>query len=172
MSIDLPPIAEADRDTYNWFPTNLVRMMLRTKSVAKPYLQLGITFRDTYIDARTRESVIVRVGGLAGSAYELMQHRDIAVSVGIPEQTVTRLSDPTIGSFGDDRLDALTAFVDASVGSIGKTGEAPLKRLRQHYTDNEVAEIAMLIGHYVMTAIFLNAMEVPLDDGPGVWPTT
>ena len=37
------------------------------------------------------------------------------------------------------------------------------------FPDNEVAEITLLAGIYVLCAAFLKSLHVPLDDGPVDW---
>jgi hypothetical protein len=41
--------------------------------------------------------------------------------------------------------------------------------LRKYFSDNEVAEITLLAGTYVLAAAFLKSLQVPLDDGPVDW---
>jgi hypothetical protein len=41
--------------------------------------------------------------------------------------------------------------------------------LRKYFPDNEVAEITLLAGTYVLCATFLKSLHVPLDDGPVDW---
>jgi hypothetical protein len=41
--------------------------------------------------------------------------------------------------------------------------------LRKQFPDNEVAEITLLAGTYLLCAAFLKSLRVPLDDGPVDW---
>ena len=52
--------------------------------------------------------------------------------------------------------------------NIGAEQDA-LDALRKHFADNEVAEITLLAGTYVLCAAFLKSLQVPLDDGPVDW---
>ena len=41
--------------------------------------------------------------------------------------------------------------------------------MRKYFSDNEVAEITLLAGTYVLCAAFLKSLQVPLDKGPVDW---
>lgn len=42
-------------------------------------------------------------------------------------------------------------------------------RVRQYYDDTQIAELTLLIGHYMMTARFLETLEVDLDESATPW---
>ncbi len=65
-------------------------------------------------------------------------------------------------------LQALVDYVDSLVKNVGADQQA-LDTLRIHFPDNEVAEITLLAGTYVLCAAFLKSLRVPLDDGPVNW---
>jgi hypothetical protein len=62
----------------------------------------------------------------------------------------------------------LVKYIDSLVKNIGAEVDA-LDVLRKYFSDNEVAEITLLAGTYVLAAAFLKSLQVPLDDGPVDW---
>ncbi len=114
-----------------------------------------------------RELVILRVGALSGSAYERMQHVPIARRVG--------WSDPEIAAIesGDQvvlgtRHGAILRFVD-DCGYRVRVSDAVFRAVSKLLNEREFAEITLLIGHYMMTARFLETLDVPLDAAATDW---
>jgi AhpD family alkylhydroperoxidase len=168
------PYPELDTEKeaqYELFPINLTRMMLHTKGQTVPYLKYSLSFRDAAIEPLVRERVIVRVGVVADCEYELVQHKAEALRTGTSQEVLTELLDPRSQNFDDPSLTALVKYVDSLVENIGASQDA-LEGLRKHFSDNEVAEITLLAGTYVLCAAFLKSLQVPLDVGPVDWTTT
>ena len=60
---------------------------------------------------------------------------------------------------GTHELNAAMAFVDHLVAGI--TGEPPKRDvLRQYFSTGEIAEITLLVGHYLMTSVFVSALGI------------
>jgi AhpD family alkylhydroperoxidase len=163
-----PRLDAEQQSVYELFPINLTRMMLHTRGLTLPYWKYALGFRNAAISAQVREQVIVRVGTVAGCEYQLVQHRSEALRTGTSPDTLEKLVDPQHRRFDDPSLTALVGYVDSLVTNIG-ADPAALDALRVHFPDNEVAEITLLAGTYVLCATFLKSLQVPLDDGPVDW---
>ena len=156
------------REIYERFPSNLVRGLLLAESNAIAYLNLGASFRKGTLKPFDRELVILRVGGLTRSDYEAMQHKEIALSAGIEQAGVTELlSGGDCPSF-DEQHRALIGYVDECVRMF-RASASSFERLQAFYTDQEIAQLTLLTGHYWMTAVFLLNLDIPLDDHPTSW---
>jgi AhpD family alkylhydroperoxidase len=165
------PYPELDREkqaVYELFPINLTRMMLHTRGLTLPYWTYALGFRDAAISAQVREQVIVRVGAVAECEYQLVQHKSESLRTGTSEQVLAHLIDPQHREFDKPALTALVGYIDSMVKSIGAEQQY-LDALRVHFPDNEVAEITLLAGTYLLCAAFLKSLQVPLDDGPVDW---
>jgi alkylhydroperoxidase family enzyme len=90
------------------------------------------------------------------------------LQTGTSEETLAYLIDPQHREFDDPALTALVGYVDSLVKSIGAEQQY-LDELRKYFPDNEVAEITLLAGTYVLCAAFLKSLQVPLDNGPVDW---
>jgi AhpD family alkylhydroperoxidase len=163
------PELDAEKEAeYELFPINLTRMMLHTQGLTVPYLKYAWSFRNAKIPPLVRECVIVRVGAVADCEYQLVQHKTEALRTGTSREVLADLVDPQHREFDDPSLTALVAYVDSLVKNIGAQQDT-LDVVRKYFTDNEVAEITLLAGTYVLCASFLKSLEVPLDDGPVDW---
>jgi AhpD family alkylhydroperoxidase len=172
MTVFPYPELDADKEAqYELFPINLTRMMLHTRGQTVPYLKYSLSFRDAAIEPLVRERVIVRVGVVSDCEYELVQHKTEALRTGTSPEVLTELLDPRSQSFDDPSLVALVKYVDSLVENIGASQDT-LESLRKYFSDNEVAEITLLAGTYVLCAVFLKSLQVPLDTGPVDWTTT
>jgi alkylhydroperoxidase family enzyme len=112
--------------------------------------------------------VIVRVGAVSGCEYQLVQHESEALRNGTSQELLADLINPQHQEFDDPSLTALVTYVDSLVKNIGARQDT-LENLPKCFPDNEVAEITLLAGTYVLCATFLKSLQVPLDDGPVDW---
>jgi AhpD family alkylhydroperoxidase len=163
------PELDAEKEAeYELFPINLTRMMLHTQGQTAPYLKYALSFRNAKIKPVVRERVIVRVGAVTGCEYQLVQHKTEALRTGTSQELLADLINPERQEFDDPALTALVKYVDSLVTNIGAKQDA-LDAARKFFPDNEVAEITLLAGTYVLCAAFLKSLQVPLDDGPVDW---
>jgi AhpD family alkylhydroperoxidase len=153
---------------YELFPINLTRMMLYTRGQTVPYLKYALSFRNAKISPLVRERVIVRVGAVADCEYQLVQHKTEALRTGTSPGLLADLVNPGHQEFDDPSLTALVKYVDSLVKNIGAEQDT-LDVVRNYFPDNEVAEITLLAGTYVLCATFLKSLDVPLDEGPVDW---
>ncbi|OMC51253.1 carboxymuconolactone decarboxylase [Mycolicibacterium fortuitum] len=166
MAVRLPDVADLDpagREVYDLFPANLSRGLAMTGSSAKAYLALGLSFRNGALSPETRESVILRVGAVTRAEYEIHHHVREARDAGISDSVIDNLLSGAT-SFGDRRVGVLVAFVDDLLARI-KGGGADTSHMQEFYSDNEIAEIVLLAGHYVMTALFVNTLGIVPEEG-------
>jgi AhpD family alkylhydroperoxidase len=163
------PELDAEKEAeYELFPINLTRMMLHTQGLTVPYLKYAWSFRNAKIPPLVRERVIVRVGAVVDCEYQLVQHKTEALRTGTSHELLADLINPQQQEFDDPALTALVTYVDSLVKDIGAQQDT-LDAVRKYFTDNEVAEITLLAGTYVLCATFLKSLHVPLDDGPVNW---
>ena len=169
MTVFPYPELDAEKEAvYELFPINLTRMMLHTQGLTVPYWRYALGFRNAKISPVVRERVIVRVGAVSDCKYQLVQHKSEALRTGTSPELLADLINPAHRQFDDPALTALIAYVDSLVKNIGARQDT-LDALRKYFPDNEVAEITLLAGTYVLCATFLKSLQVPLDDGPVDW---
>ncbi len=165
--IEPESMTEEQRAQYRRFPANLTRALLRTCSSTAAYLSLGASFAHGKLIAGDRELVILRVAALSQSAYERMQHLPIARASGWSDDGIAAIEDGN-QQLLDVREAALLRFVDECVYRV-RVSDATFAALRLFFTEEEIAEATLLIGHYMMTARFLETLGVELDSEPTPW---
>lgn len=111
---------------------------------------------------RDKELVILRVGHLRGSEYELQQHRRLARSRGLDAGLQTKIfAGPDAGGLTDrDRtlLQAVDEFVtDRDVS------DPTFAALSTHLSRRQIIEFCALAGHYDAIAGILATLRVPMD---------
>jgi alkylhydroperoxidase family enzyme len=110
---------------------------------------------------RERELLIIRTAWLCESAYELEHHlqlgaeaglsdRDIASATREPSEARTPLEQLLIAAV--DELHASHTISDVTWGGLS-----------QLLTIEQLVELPMLVGHYILLAGTLRALGVPLD---------
>ena len=114
-----------------------------------------------------REMVILATAREMSSQYEFQAHARLARQAGVPDDTIRSLAlgeDPVGAS--DEELAALLCVRELlQKGSISDlTFEAAL----QCFGPRGIAELSVVIGHYMMIALFLASLEVEL--APGAVP--
>ncbi len=154
-------------EQFRRFPANLTRALLRTSDSTAAYLSLGASFAHSLLPSKDRELVILRVGALSSSAYERMQHLPIARRVGWNDDQIAAIESGDQISLGP-RYGTILRFVDECVNRV-RVSDPVFKALRQFLSEQEIAEITLLIGHYMMTARFLETLDVPLDERATDW---
>lgn len=115
------------------------------------------------LPARERELIILRVAWLCRSRYEWAQHIEIG-------QQKAKLNDDDIicVSKGSDAFDNIKekTIIDACDELIANKiiEESTWNMLSSLYSEKEIIEITMLIGHYEMLAGFLNSAGIELEE--------
>jgi alkylhydroperoxidase family enzyme len=164
--IVLPDVAtmnEADRALYDRLSVNLIRGMLRSNDCAAGYMNLAFALlRNADLAPRHFELVILRVAALSNSAYERMHHVPPARQAGWTDADIAAIE---LGE--GDKLDPfsadLLAFVDECVEKV-RVSNHTFARLRARISESAIADVTLLIGFYMMTARFLETLDIDLDE--------
>lgn len=115
------------------------------------------------LELRTRELVILRVAGTVGSVYELAQHRWISRRAGMDAAEVEAAAAPGTAWEWDDAEKALLAAVDELLAR-DVVGEGAWAGLREHFSEQQVVELVVLVGFYRMLAGVLASLDVEVDE--------
>ncbi|MFD4369477.1 carboxymuconolactone decarboxylase family protein [Rhodococcus sp. NPDC058521] len=163
-------MSDTQREVYERFPANLVRGMLcATLEVADAYERLATVFPKASLEPKLREMTILRVAAVSGSAYERMQHIDSAHSAGVTDAEVAALESGRYDELTNQEA-AVLRFVDELIDTpkAATTRKAALQTLG----DVNLATLTVLVGCYMMTARFVETLDIELDDAPTSWDNT
>jgi alkylhydroperoxidase family enzyme len=142
---------------------NLHRMMAHAPALLKASGDMALAFRrNTALPRPTAELAILRAAQLLDAPYVWTRHVPLARDCGVTARQMKELA-----SWPDS-----TTFTPAQKAALGFTEKAvqhlPLEQsaaaeLRRHFTPREIVELAMMVGFYVSTAIFVKALAVPAE---------
>ena len=111
------------------------------------------------------ELVILRVAHNCGSEYEWRHHERLGAQAGLSREEVERVREgPEAGGWTDRRRNLLRAVDE--LHRDRRISDELWAGLRPAYSDVELIELCMLVGHYEMLAMTLNALAVEPDPSP------
>jgi len=142
---------------------NLHRMMAHAPALMKASGAMALAFRrDTKLPRAMAELAILRAAQVLDAPYVWTRHVPLARDCGVTEQQMDELA-----SWPDN-----AAFTPAQKAALGFAEKAAQRRpvdgsvaaeLRRHFSPREIVELAMVVGFYVSTAIFITALAVPAE---------
>lgn len=115
------------------------------------------------LPAQVRETLILRTAYRCRSAYEWVQHVEIARDAGVPDEVIT-----AAGTAEPADPDAHTALLLRAADQLTVAhdlDDETWAALREHYDERQLIELCMLVGDYAMIAGVLKALRVSLEDG-------
>lgn len=144
-------------------PLNLYKVLANAPAAAEGFMALGgALLRGGSLPADLRELVILRVGSLCDAAYEIHQHRQLAIKVGVAPARIAAALREADGSSLDEVEGAVLAFTDAVVHEVKAPG--PLFDAVADLLDHsQIGELILLIGFYMLVCRFLENAEVPIE---------
>jgi alkylhydroperoxidase family enzyme len=160
----LPP---EDREFLaNLPPLNAFRLLSGCPSLFRPLIRFFSTYlNDGLLDEEIREIVILRVGYLCKSEYEVTQHIRAARSIGMSEERIdATLIDGNKDAFSEQEI-AVLDYVDDVVTNAGAS-QITFDALAQHFSPAEMIELTVIAGTYVMWCQLFNSFDIDNDDKP------
>lgn len=140
---------------------NLLCAMANNPDVLQSYMRYGSTlWSSAGLEEADVERCILTVARTIDAEYEWHQHVPIARDLGVAEADVEAISRGDLERFGERRA-ALLRYVRAV--AEGDVDDATHAALAAHVDDATVVGATLLATHYVATARFLDALDVPLE---------
>lgn len=152
-------------------PLNVYRMVAHGGPTAEGFLTLGnAILRRSELDPVLRELVILRVGALCRSAYEVFQHRRVAAQAGVPAPSIDAVLLQPEGSVPDgvfsDKELAVLHYTDAVVRTV-KAPQALFDAVAAFLPPRQLVELTTTIGFYMLVSRLLENFEVDLEGHEG-----
>ena len=119
-------------------------------------------FNATSLDPVIRELAIIRIGHLSACPYEVHHHVSFARNLGVPETKISSMAEPAPENLTASESAAIR-FVDELVRSA-RPSDAALQEVRSQFSDQEVLELVMVVGNWMMGARFIETVGLPVDD--------
>ena len=148
-------------------PRNVFKMMAHAPSLMPGIMELtGAILYRSKLSPVLRELVILRVGHLCGSSYEVHQHRKISAAIGLSQEKIdgtARDADPKLYQGRELLVVRMTEQVVRKV----KADDALFADAAAELGNELLMELLVIIGLYVMLAQVLENAEVEVEDGDG-----
>ena len=141
---------------------NIFKMLSHSESHLHNYCRLGNAIRHHgVLDPCLRELAITRVGILLGAEYEVVAHKRLGRSVGIPENQIVALEEGASSDAFNEVEKALLAYTDDLVANPG--AGATFETIASHLNAEEMVELTLAITFYIMTSKFLITFGIDLE---------
>lgn len=133
---------------------------LRHPGMFKAQMVLGIELAAKgTIPARERELAILRLALLARAPFEWCEHVDIGKAFGITPEEIERVIEGSAAPGWSEHEAALLRAVEEMVGDHCMSDQT-WNTLAKTYSEQQMLEVPMLVGAYLMTAIQQNSLKI------------
>jgi alkylhydroperoxidase family enzyme len=144
---------------------NVYRALANAERVFTGWMKAGrAALTSPVLSARLRELVILRVGYLMDSPYEIAQHTTVAARAGLSASQIAALApaaDLATGGFEDTELAVLGLITELI--QTKNVGAESFEQVRRALGDEATVEVLMLVNRWTGLALMLNALDVDLD---------
>ena len=148
---------------------NVFRMVANSEPVARGFLKMGNALLDRgKLSPTLRELAILRVGWLSKASYEVYQHERIGRDVGLSEEKLRAIHKGADAAEFDEHEKAVLRFTDDVVKNV-KASDATFKPIAAFLDAEQIVELTLSIGFYMMVSRFLETLEVDDQDGQAEW---
>jgi alkylhydroperoxidase family enzyme len=147
-------------------PLNLFRMLGHAGEMIDGWTKLGNQILNyAKLDPVLREIVILRVGVLKRSDYEVFQHRRVAKRVGMSPELIEGVIAGADAAVLDDLQRKVVRFVDEAV-ELGRPTDATFDPLAEALSSQELNELVITIGYYLMVCVYLKTLDIEIESAP------
>lgn len=147
-------------------PLNIFRMLGHSGELVSGFVTLGNQILAySKLDAVLREIAIVRVGVLSNAKYEVFQHERISRQVGMSEDKIRAIHEGPEAAAFNDLEKMVMRFTDDVVKNV-RASDATFEPLAERLSHQEMQELTITIGYYMMVSRFLETFDVDIEDAP------
>ncbi len=161
---DPSTLSPETRETFGKMPPlNIFRMMAGGEGLLRAFTRMGnyILFKSK-LNPILREIAIIRAGMLSKAKYEVYQHERIGRDLGMSDALIKAIhAGPDDGAFNDlQRM--VMRYTDDIVRNV-RAGDATFKPLSERLSLQEMQELTVTIGYYMMVSRFLETFDVDIE---------
>ena len=113
---------------------------------------------------RDSELLALRAAHLSRSAYEWTHHAEYARAAGLSDAEIARVAAGAEAPEWSER-DRLLLRAAGELHAGQRLDDATWSALRACFSDAQLVEIPLVVGHYTMLSMLANATGVPLEPG-------
>lgn len=147
-------------------PLNIFRMMAGGEGLLKAFTRMGnyLLFKSK-LNPVLREIAIIRAGVLSNARYEVHQHERIGRDLGMSDGLITAIHAGADAAGFDEVQRLVMRYTDDVVMNV-RASDATFKALAAHLSLQEMQEVTVTIGYYMMVSRFLETFDVDIE-APG-----
>jgi AhpD family alkylhydroperoxidase len=151
-------------------PPNLFTTLARHRGIYRKWLRFaGALMPGGKLPRDESEIAILRVAHNTGCEYEWRHHERLGMQAGLSQEEIERVRLGADAGWSERRSALLRAADE--LHSDRFISDAVWAELRPLYTDEQLIEICLLVGHYEMLAMTLNSLEIEPDKPHSGKPT-
>ena len=145
---------------------NIFRMLGHSGELVDGFNRLGSQILYfTKIDPILREIAIIRVGVLSKAKYEVYQHERIGRQLGMNDAKIAAIHEgPDAAAFSEVEKEVMR-YTDDVVKNV-RASDATFNALAKRLSHQEMQELTLTIGYYMMVSRFLETFDVDIEDAP------
>jgi alkylhydroperoxidase family enzyme len=144
-------------------PPNVFTTLGRHRSLFRRWLAFAAGLMPSGTLPRDEtELLILRVAHNCACAYERRQHERIALTTGLQADEIARVADGP-GAPGWSPRRALLLQAADELHATRTLSDGLWAQLRPSFSDRQLIEVCLVVGHYEMLAMTLNALAVQPD---------
>jgi len=145
-------------------PLNIFRMIAGSGASFVPFMSLiNAYLNDGILNAELRELVILRVGHLCGSEYELHQHRRVSRTIGLSAERIAATTGTLPSVHFSATENAALALADDLTANV-KGQPSLVAEAQKHLGDAGLQELIIIIGVYLLVCRYLETLEIEIED--------
>lgn len=158
-------LPQTHQDILNGLPNlNVFRMMAGAGAMFPPFMDfINAYLNNGVVDAQLRELVILRVGNISGSTYEVHQHERVARTVGLTEERIAATKAPSPSDTYSEAENAALCMVEEIVAKV-RPSDATFKKAQAHFSEGQLQELTIIAGFYMMVSRYLETLDIELED--------
>jgi 4-carboxymuconolactone decarboxylase len=146
-------------------PLNVFRMVAGAPRAVRPFMALGGAVLSTALDARRRETAVLRVAHATHAPYEWVQHEQLARNAGVTDAEIEAIGKEDPVTSLDEECNLICRVADEVSREVRLSDEA-LEQIIDRYGPREATELIMLVSYYNMVSRFLESTRVEVEDEP------
>jgi alkylhydroperoxidase family enzyme len=147
-------------------PLNLFRMMAGGGGLLRAFVQMGSHLLSTsQLSPVLREIAILRVGVLSNARYEVFHHERIARGLGMTDALLEAIRHGADHPGFDDLQALVVRYTDDVVRNV-RASDATFEPLRARLPLQDLMELTVTIGYYMMACRFLDTFDIDIEATP------
>jgi len=160
-------LPETDRKFLESLPQlNISRLLAGSPSLFQPLTRVFSAYlNDGCLSAELREVIILRVGYLLNSEYEIVNHKHVARVIGMGEARIEALLTDEPADLFSERERLVIQLIDEVIGA-GSASEPTFRAVEEVLQTDELIELSVVIVIYTMVSQICATFELEAEDVP------